>query len=302
MLIVGGTGFVGRHLGPALAARGWDVRIGSRRSPSCTVDLDRPETLAPALAGCDAAVYLVHRMADPGDLADAERRNARAFRDAAERAGLRRVVYLGGPTPAGVPSEHLASRIATGEILRGGSVSTIELRAGMIVGEGSESWTICRDLALRLPVMLLPSWLGTRSQPIGIDDVVGALADALDDPHAGSAWFDLPGPETLTARAILERIAAIRGMRPVMVPVPVLTPRLSSAWLKLVTRADYRVARKLVEGLAHDLVSEGPSWWTHVGRAPEPFDDAARKALLSEGTPDRGARWERLAARVARHA
>lgn len=153
--------------------------------------------------------------------------------------------------------------------------------------------------------MVLPRWLSTRSQPIGADDVVRALTAAIDDPMPGSAAFDLPGPEVLSARQILERIAALRGMRPLMVPVPVLTPSLSSHWIRLVTRADHGVARQLVDGLTVDLVADGPGWWDRMeGARPEPFDEVARRALDAEeaSVSAAGRRVERWARRVARRA
>ncbi|MEZ4322239.1 MAG: NAD(P)H-binding protein [Myxococcota bacterium] len=311
VLVAGATGFVGRHLVGALREAGHTVVCGSR-NPGRQVaregvrwvrlDVDAPDTLGPALEGCDAAVYLVHAMAEHDEPGPAERRAALAFRTACEHAGIRRIVFLGGPRPAGPPSAHLASRLETGELLRSGSVSAIELRAAMIVGEGSESWTICRDLAMRLPIMVLPSWLGTRSQPLWIGDVVRALVRAVDLPLEGSHAFDLPGPDTLSARDILVRTAAIRGFRPIMIPVPILSPRLSSYWLHGVTRADIRIARQLVEGLRHDMVSPDDGFWA---LAPDlertPFDEAARRALASEAPmPSRRERlWERLTSAIA---
>lgn len=317
VVVAGASGFVGQHLVDRLTRAGRVVRCGTRdaaaartRDPArswVTLDVDRPETLPEALQGADALVYLVHQMrgAHGPDLVARERASAEAVRLACVAAGVRRIVYLGGPAPAGAPSEHLAARLVTGEALRAGGVSCIELRAAMIIGVGSESWTMTRDLALRLPVMLLPKWLATRSQPVGIDDVVDALVAAIDDPLTGSGAFDLPGPEVLTAREVLERIAAQRGIRPVMVPVPVLTPSLSAHWLRFVTRADYGVARQLVDGLGSDLVSVGPGYWARMpGRAPTPFTEVVRRAFAAEaGTvPRRDLRWEAWVQRWARRA
>ena len=184
-------------------------------------------------------------------------------------------------------------------------MSTIELRAGMVIGAESESWLMVRDLAHRLPVMILPSWLKSRSQPIGIDDVVVALAQAIQFPSDASHVFDLPGPETLTAREILERTSAIIGIRPVMIPVPVLTPKLSSHWLRFVTRANFKVAKKLVQGLTCDLMSTGESFWEHLPTEPTPFEEAVQRALANEdpSTRTRVARvWERGVRWVAKEA
>lgn len=302
VLIAGGTGFVGTALAPALRARGWEVLTAARKHADRTLDLDRPATIGPALEGCDAAVFLIHRMgASTEDLEASETAGAVAFLAEAERLGVRRIVYLGGPVPAGPASKHLASRLATGRVLRSGTVSTIELRAGMIVGVGSESWMICRDLALRLPVMVLPKWLGTRSQPVWIGDVVEALAEAVGDPLEGSAAFDLPGPETLSARQILERVAARRGMRPLMIPVPLLTPRLSSWWLGGVTRANTQIARQLVDGLTHDLVAPDDGYWSRTAHVRLSFDEAVTRALAEELPPERRRErvWEALVPWVA---
>jgi uncharacterized protein YbjT (DUF2867 family) len=313
VVVAGASGFVGRRLVEHLVAAGTEVVCGSRdpasaraRDPRRTwvpFDVDREEGLREALSGARALVYLVHQMA-AGDHATLHAREVAAadrVSRACDDAGVARIVFLGAPAPAhGTPSHHLQARLDTGARLRAGRASCLELRASMIVGAGSESWTICRDLALRLPVMLLPRWLATRSQPIGIDDVVRALAHAIDDPHPTSAAFDLPGPEVLSARQILERVAASQGFRAVMVPVPVLTPRLSSHWLRLVTRADYAIARQLVDGLTEDLLADGTGYWARMGGAqPTPFDEAVRRALADEaGALSPGAR--RLEAVVAR--
>ena len=310
VVVCGARGFVGQHLVQALTEHGHEV-IGGSRSPErardqfprvCWVELDveRPKTLAKAFEGADAVVYLVHQMrSGSDDLVAAERESAHGVREAAEAAGVQRIVYLGGPVPEGAPcSKHLDARRQTGEALRGGQVSTIELRAGMIIGAGSESWTIVRDLALRLPVMILPRWLATRSQPIFIDDVVKALVRAVEMEHPGSQWYDLPGPEVLSARAILERVAAVAGLSPVMMWVPVLTPSLSSHWIRLITRADYTVAKKLVMGLTHDLVAPDDGFWAlHPDLKRTPFDSAVAYALADEPleTMDEASRWiERL--------
>jgi uncharacterized protein YbjT (DUF2867 family) len=311
VVVAGATGFVGSHLVGALVERGHRVRGGSRdparvRSAHSAVDwvrldVDDETSLGPALEGADVLVYLVHHLRADDDLHDAELAAARRVSRACAEAGVRRIVYLGGPAPEGPPSAHLAARLATGQALRDGPVQTIELRAGMIVGVGSQSWLIVRDLALRLPAMVLPAWLRTRSEPVGIDDVVAALAHAVDVRTEGSAWYDLPGPEVLSAREILVRVAAQVGMRPVMVSVPVLTPGLSSHWIRLVSRADYGLARQLVEGLTSDLVCDGDGYWAlYPEHVRVPFDEAVRRALAEEPSlPRRDRAWERLARALA---
>jgi uncharacterized protein YbjT (DUF2867 family) len=295
VLLTGATGFVGRHLHAPLAAAGFEVRCltrspeeARRRAPDRTWvggDVARPASLAPALEGCAVAFYLVHAMGSGGPVwADEELRWAEEFADAAAAAGVRRIVYLGGVAPRGVPSPHLRARLATGEVLRTGPVPCLELRAGMIVGAGSTSWTIVRDLAARLPAMVLPAWLAHRSEPVAVDDVVAALVGGARLELPGSAWWDLPGPEALSGREILLRVAAVMNRRPVLVGVPLVTPRLSSHWIRLVTRADYGVARELVEGLTSDLLASRPGFWEAARLAPPVrLEEAARRALLEEG-------------------
>jgi uncharacterized protein YbjT (DUF2867 family) len=314
-LVLGASGFVGRSLVPALVEDGEEVRAASRHgkgkggegapSPQDRVapvvcDVRKPETLAPALRGVQTVYYLVHSMGsgDRGDYRRVERSSAENLAAAAEAAGCERIVYLGGVAPRGKPSKHLASRLGVGEVLRAGRVPAIELRAAMIIGNGSASWQVVRDLGMRLPVMLLPRWLESRSRPVAVRDVVAALVAARRVPLERSAWFDIPGPQVMTARGMLEHVAWLRGQRVPMVPVPVLTPRLSAMWLKLVTGADYAVARELVMGLKEDLLPEGDRFWDLIGhRSLMTFDEAAREALASEKAPPIAARIEELLVR-----
>ena len=295
VLVTGATGFVGSHLHPVLVSRGYDVIGGTRDVRKARqahpdrnfvhLDLHDPASVQSALEGCDYAFYLVHGMNSGGqaDYARAELDAALGFREAAAAAGLRRIVYLGGMRPSGPPSRHLQSRLDTGQCLRDGAVPTVELQASMIIGRGSESFRMVRDLAARLPGMLLPRWLHSRTQPIGIADVVTALVHALAMDLRGSEALALPGPETLQARTIIARIARLLGRRPVLVDVPVLTPWLSSWWIRLVTRSDPRVASELVEGLRHDIVSPDDGFWARLPRyRRQSFDEAARLALAGE--------------------
>ncbi len=292
VLVTGATGFVGHALVPALLSRGHSVRACTRRPlpqsrmPAALewirADLLDPATLGPAVEGVRCAFYLVHSIGQTGgsDYGERDRVAATAFAEAAAKAGLERIVYLGGVAPARNPSKHLESRLEVGELLRSGAVPTLELRAAMIVGSGGASWRIVRDLALRLPAMILPRWLDTRSRPVALEDVVLALVDAVDFPLSESAWFDLPGPEALTGKQILELIVRLEGRRMVSVSVPVLTPWLSAWWLKLVTHADFTLARELVMGLTEDLLPRDERYWEQTKHPPRiPFEEAARRAL-----------------------
>jgi uncharacterized protein YbjT (DUF2867 family) len=228
------------------------------------------------------------------------------FREAAAAADLRRIVYLGGVAPQQEGSRHLESRVAVGAALRGGAVPTIELRASMIVGHGSLSWQVVRDLAARLPGMVLPRWLRSRTQPIAIDDVALGLTRALALSNPGPACYDLPGPETLSGEDILRQTARLLGLRPpVMVHVPFLSPWLSSHWVRLVSRADWTVAREIVVGLKEDLLARDDVFWTSIG-GPQRlgFSEAGRRAIAEERHgPPLGGFWgaeERLVARLRR--
>ena len=244
------------------------------------VDLDRPETIAPAVDGVDCTYYLAHSMGRGGaDFRATDRRCAENF---VRAASGRRIVYLGGVAPHGVPSEHLASRLEVGAILRNGRVPTLELRASMIIGNGSASWRIVRDLAARLPFMVLPRWLESLTCPIALPDVIQALLDARTVPLDSSAWFDLPGPDVLSVHEMLLIVGALRGRRIPAVRVPLLTPRLSALWLRLISGGDYDLARQLVLGLRADLLPAGSRYW-ELTRPPRwSFHDAASHALATE--------------------
>lgn len=314
VLLTGATGFVGSHLHPVLEAAGFTV-IGATRHPERAksrhpertyrfLDTQDEAAVARAMTGCDAAVYLVHSMADAKDYGSAEDDAATRFARAAQEARLSRIVYLGGTRPEGKPSRHLQSRLHTGEVLRSGAVPTIELQASMIIGAGSESFRMVRDLSARLPVMLLPVWLKTRTEPIALDDVTAAISHALSIAHEGSAAYPLPGPEILTCRQILEKTATLLGLSPRMWGVPFVTPRLSSYWITLITRADGRVARELVEGLRTDLVAADEGFWRLFPEHPRlPFEEALRRALPEEerGLSGRARILERLMRRLTRN-
>jgi uncharacterized protein YbjT (DUF2867 family) len=294
VLLTGATGFIGQHLHAPLVRAGHAVRCLSRSPDAARArwpdrewvggDVGEPAGLVRAMDGCTTAYYLVHGMASARpSWAEDELRWAEDFAEAAGQAGVRRVIYLGGVAPRGAPSEHLRSRLETGEVLRTGPVPCLELRAGMIIGAGSASWTIVRDLAARLPAMVLPAWLAHRSEPVAVDDVVAALVAGMGIELPGATWWDIPGPEALSGKEILLRVAAVMGRRPILIDVPLVTPRLSSHWIRLVTRADYGLARELVEGLTSDLLATRPGYWAAAGLpAPIALEEAARRALAAE--------------------
>lgn len=293
VLLTGATGFVGSHVHPLLVERGFDV-VGGTRKPQeasaraprkafCYIDLEDPASVRVALQGFDAVVYLVHSVGHDAHYERMERNNAETLRAAAAEKKLERIVYLGGPRPRGKVSKHLRSRLETGRVLREGTVPTVELQASMIVGGGSESFRIVRDLAARLPWMILPRWLQSRTEPVAIADVAEAIAHALAMPLEASRVLGVPGPECMSGREILERTARAFDQEPYMLDVPLVTPRLSTYWIRLVTRANPALARELVEGMRSDIIADGESIWSQMPDYERvSFDEAVMRALREE--------------------
>jgi uncharacterized protein YbjT (DUF2867 family) len=293
VLLTGATGFVGHLLEPVLRRAGHevlcatrDVAKASRKWPGRTFircDLDDRESVLRAMESCEAAYYLVHSISRDPSYPLKEAMQAEVFAKAARAQGLRRVVYLGGVAPHGRASRHLRSRLHTGHILRAELPNAIELRAAMIVGEGSASWTMVLELSARLPAMVLPKWTQLRSAPVAIDDVLYALLRALDFEVAHSTWMDVPGPEIMTHEEMLRRVARVLGKHPPMMRIPLLSPALSSYWVALVTSVDLDMAHELVAGLQCDLVPSGESVWNRIhDREPLVLEDAARLALEAQ--------------------
>ncbi|GAA1937904.1 SDR family oxidoreductase [Kitasatospora viridis] len=298
-LVTGATGYLGGRLVPELLAAGHRVRCLVRdperlrdhpwraRVEVATGDVTKPATLPPAFEGVDVAYYLVHSLTTGPDFEATDRAAARAFAAAAEAAGVRRIVYLGGLVPPDVPatglSPHLRSRAEVGRILRESAVPTAELRAAVILGSGSASFEMLRYLTERLPVMVTPSWVGTRIQPIAVRDVLRYLTAAAGLPPEVNRTFDLGGPDVLTYRQMMLRYAELAELpRRRIVPVPVLTPGLSSHWVGLVTPVPNAIARPLVESLRHEVVCAEHDIARYVPDPPEGligFDRAVRLAL-----------------------
>lgn len=292
LLLTGATGEIGGRLLPVLLERGDTVRCLARDpaklaapGPGAEVvagDVLTGRGLDAALDGADAAFYLVHSMGrggGDGSFAERDRRAARVFGDAAARAGVRRVVYLGGLGPGmASPSEHLRSRQEVADLLGERVGELVHARAAMVIGAGSASFTMLDALVRRLPAMVCPRWVDTRSQPIALDDVVAALAAAAR-PEVPAGEIQLGGADVLTYRDMMRRYAAVIGRRPpVIVPVPVLTPRLSSYWVTLVTPVERGLVEPLVDGLSVEMVVDTPPP-PGVNDAPMGFEDAARAAL-----------------------
>jgi uncharacterized protein YbjT (DUF2867 family) len=270
----------------ALDQAGHDV-VAMTRSPSryqgagtaVRADIHDPASLEPAMAGCQAAYYLVHSLQDP-DFERKDAAGATAFGQAAARAGVRRLIYLGGlGDDADSLSAHLRSRREVERLLGAGGVPVTVIRAGIIVGHGGISWELTRQLVEHLPVMITPQWVATRTQPIAIDDVVRYLVGVLEPPAAAGRVFEVGGPEVLRYATMLRRVAAIENRPLVILPVPLLTPGLSSLWLSLVTDIDPGTGRALIDSMANEVVVHDKSIADLVPVQPMPYDDAVRAAL-----------------------
>lgn len=285
VVVLGGTGFVGRKLVPALREAGFSVRVASRNpSPEADpgvefvrCDLESGEGVDRALDGADVAYFLVHGMAEGAGFAARERTATDNFARAANRHGVKRVIYLGGLYPRGELSAHLESRRQVGLTLIK-ETGALAVRAGIVVGFGGASFEILYALSQRLPLMIAPRWLASLCQPVSIDDTVRGLAGAAG--IRGGRELDLVGPDVLTYREMLEVTAVeVRGHKPVMFPVPLLSPELSAHWLRLVARVDMNVARSLVSSLRHDLIAERPLLLAELGLTPVGFRESVRAAL-----------------------
>lgn len=294
ILVTGANGFIGSRLTRALREKGVQVRCmvrtaGSASFPDGTEvvsgDLLKPETLDSVMDGIDTAYYLVHSMA--GGRSGFERRDREAannFVKAAVKAKIRRVIYLGGLGETGNGlSEHLRSRLEVAEILREGSFATTFLRAAVIIGAGGASFELVRSLVKRLPVMITPRWVNTKCQPIAVDDVISYMTGCLDDLRTAGRTFDIGGPDVISYREMMVRFASIQGKHLWIIPVPVLTPKLSSYWVALFSPIPPSVSMPLIEGLANEVICRENSIRTLIPIRLTPYDEAIRIALKEEG-------------------
>ncbi len=268
ILVTGATGYIGGRLVPHLLDAGHEVRCMARDPSKLSGDPWRDrvgvvagdildvDSLKEALTGCDAAYYLVHSMAGGSDFVERDRQGAANFRDAADATGLRRIVYLGGlGDDTDDLSHHLDSRHEVGRILRSGTTPVTELRAAVIIGSGSVSFEMLRYLTEVLPVMITPRWVRTRCQPTAIRDVLAYLTSAIEDTAAASSIYEIGGPDVLTYEDMMRVYAEVAGLRRrLIIPVPVLSPKLSSHWIGLVTPLPTDVAKPLVDSLKHEVV------------------------------------------------
>lgn len=311
VLVTGASGYIGGRLVPELLDAGHQVRCLARtpaklrdhpwadRVETVRGDVTDPGSLGEAMRGIDVAYYLVHALGTGPDFEEKDRRSARTFGEAARAAGVRRIVYLGGLTPGDVPwerlSPHLRSRAEVGRILLESGVETVVLRAAVIIGSGSASFEMLRYLTERLPVMVTPSWVHTRIQPIAVRDVLRYLVGCARMPEGVNRAFDIGGPDVMTYRDMMQRYAAVAELpHRFILPVPMLSPGLSSHWIGLVTPVPRSIARPLAESLRHEVVCGEHDIAAYVPDTPGqplPFDTALALTLRKVQDARVDTRW-----------
>jgi uncharacterized protein YbjT (DUF2867 family) len=307
-LVTGATGYIGGRLVPSLLAAGHQVRCMARDPgklagrpwsgaiQTARADVQDAAAVRRALDGIDVAYYLIHSLGSGAAFEQRDREAARTFATAAREAGVRRIVYLGGLAPAGGElSPHLRSRSEVGDVLLGSGVPTAVLQAAVIIGSGSASFEMLRYLTERLPVMVTPTWVHTRIQPIAVRDVLHYLTGCAGLPDEVNRRFDIGGPDVLTYADMMSRFAEVAGLRRrVIMPVPLLTPRLSSLWINLVTPVPSGIARPLVESLRNEVVCTEHDIARYVPGPPGgplPLDEALRLALRHVRDRSVATRW-----------
>jgi uncharacterized protein YbjT (DUF2867 family) len=287
ILVTGASGFVGSRLVAALDGEGHEVRAMTRRperyegagSPIAG-DVGEEGSLREALEGCGVAYYLVHSLDDP-DFERKDADSARAFARAAAATGIDRIVYLGGlGQDSDQLSRHLRSRREVERLLGGTGVPVTVLRAGIVVGHGGVSWEMTRQLVAHLPAMVTPRWVSTRTQPIAVADVVRYLVGVLEAPEATGRVFEVGGPDVLTYLQMLTRIAEIQNRHLFVVPVPLLSPQLSSRWLAFVTDVDVTTGRSLIDSMANEVVVTDDAIRSVVPFEPMDYDEMVMTALV----------------------
>jgi uncharacterized protein YbjT (DUF2867 family) len=250
-----------------------------------------PAAVAAALNCVDCAFYLVHGLGGHGSFVEEDRRAATTFAASAAGADVRRLIYLGDLGSGSDLSAHLASRHEVGRILRDSGVPTVELRASIVIGSGSASFEILRALVDRLPVMITPRWVNVTTQPIAVEDVIAYLVGALDVPLDGTEPIEIGGPERASYGALMREYARLRGLRRLLIPVPLLTPQLSSLWLTLVTPVHARIGRDLIDSLPHETVVRDDRSRRLFSVRPRGYPEAIERALRNEDRDFAATRW-----------
>lgn len=303
ILVTGATGYVGGRLIRWLVQDGWSVRCLARQPERLRPRLPEGVEVVPgdlldcaslpaAMAGVTVAYYLVHSMAATGDFERQDRLAAENFGAAAKAAAVQRIIYLGGlGEDAPELSAHLRSRHEVGERLRASGVPVLEFRASIIIGSGSLSFEMIRALVERLPIMITPRWVSVTAQPIAIEDVLSYLRQSASCGTSHSVIFEIGGPDQVSYGDLMREYARLRGLRRLMIPVPLLTPRLSSLWLGLVTPLFARVGRNLIDSIRHPTVVRDDSALRHFTVKPMGVRDAMRRALRNEDASFAQTRW-----------
>ena len=303
ILLTGVSGYIGGRLVRQLEEKGYRVRCMarqpefvrarlSRQTELVAADCLKRASLPVAMKGVDAAYYLVHSMGSAGNFEEEDRRAARNFAEAAKEAGVRRIVYLGGlGSSSSKLSAHLQSRHEVAQILRSTGVPVMELRASIVIGSGSLSFEMIRALVQRLPVMICPRWVNTKAQPIAVEDVIAYLVAALGRPAGEDRTYEIGGPDQVCYGQIMQEYARQCGLHRLMIPVPVLTPRLSSLWLGLVTPLYARVGRKLIDSMKIATLVEDDAALSAFPVHPRSMKEAIARALHCEDEEFAATSW-----------
>jgi len=303
ILLTGASGYIGGRLLTALERAEWRIRclarhpgyLQSRIGPNTEIVkgdcLDLP-SLAPAMDGVRTAYYLVHSMGSPGKFEEEDRQAAQNFADAARAAGVHRIIYLGGLGDGDQQlSAHLRSRQEVADILRSSKIPTVELRASIVIGSGSLSFEMIRALVQRLPVMICPRWVAVKTQPIAIEDVIAYLVQSAELPEGAEAVYEIGGTDQVSYGEIMQEYARQSNLKRWLISVPVLTPRLSSLWLGLVTPVYARIGRKLVDSLRNPTLVRDRSALTVFTVKPKSVREAIERALRNEDQAFAQTRW-----------
>ena len=313
ILLTGASGYVGGRLLGELEKLGCRVRCLARRpdhlhhrcAPSTEIikgDVLDPASLEPAFAGIHTAYYLVHALGSKTSYAEQDRQAAQNFANAAYRAGVRKIIYLGGLGSGKDLSTHLASRQEVGSVLRSGSVPTVEFRASIIIGSGSLSYEMVRTMVQKLPIMITPRWVRTLAQPISIEDVTAYLLAALDMPLDESRVYEIGGADKVAYQDIMREYARISNLRRIIIPAPFLTPHLSSLWLTFITPLYYKIGRHLIEGVRNETTVQDTRALSDFEIRPMGIGQALQRAIANEDKEYAATHWsDALGAAVKKH-
>ncbi len=303
ILVTGASGYIGGRLLARLVTRRNPIRAMARRTEGLeakwsqdlepvAADVLKPETLVAAMQDVHTAYYLIHSMGEGGEFEARERESAEAFSEAAKAAGVKRILYLGGLADEHTPlSPHMRSRLETGRILRASGIPVLEFRASIVLGAGSLSFEMIRALVQRLPIMVTPRWVRVQAQPIHVDDLLDYLEQGLTDRDDWAGVVEIGGAEVTSYQGIMDTYAEVRGLKRLHVPVPFLSPRVSSLWLGLVTPLFARIGKKLIQSILHPSVVRNPEGAKRFEVSPVGVREAISRALEEEDQTCATTRW-----------